>query len=166
MDARTSKRQKRISKTQEMHAAIDLRGRLEAASGAAKFGGGDVRVQGKTRLECKVTEKGEYSVKLADLEKVQKQAARSLEAPVLQFAFRDRLGKMDKYAVIPFVMGDDEVRPQVTTNKSITLHQDQIRYILLVEQKRLRLEFRGKAYEKRYEVLSWNQYLELQKGEG
>lgn len=101
MDARQSRRGKRISLQQEKSTAADLGGRTTTGSGAAKFsGGGDVRVMGKTRVECKYTEKDTYNLKFKELEKLRKQAIKHLEYPVFQFAFRETSGRFTRYAVI------------------------------------------------------------------
>ena len=55
MDARTSKRQKKISAKQERRMAEDLGGRVQPASGAMKHAKGDVRVMGVVRAEAKFT---------------------------------------------------------------------------------------------------------------
>lgn len=107
MDARQSRRGKRISLQQEKRVAADLGGRTMAASGATRLGGGaDVRVLGKTRIECKFTESDNYILKFAELEKLKKQANKSLEYPVFQFAFRETSGRLTQYAVIPWSEGD------------------------------------------------------------
>lgn len=90
--------QKRISQRQEKSVAADLGGRVQAASGAAKHGGGDVRAPGY-RIECKYTEKPVYTLKLEELEKLKKQAYGSLEQPVMQLAFVDRLGRRTEFSI-------------------------------------------------------------------
>lgn len=93
MDARTGRRQKRISKRQEEKTAADLGGRTQANSGATRMGGGgDVRVTGKLRIECKFTESPTFVLKLAELEKLRKQANSAAEIPVFQFEFKTRGG--------------------------------------------------------------------------
>ncbi len=101
MDARRSAMQKRISRRQEKNAAADLGGRVQAASGATKHGGADVRAPGY-RVECKYTEKGIYSLKRSELEKLVKQAHGSLEQPVLQLAFVDKFGRRTEFAFLRY----------------------------------------------------------------
>jgi hypothetical protein len=89
MDARTGRRQKRISKRQEEKTAAELGGRTQANSGATPMGGGgDVRVRGQYRVECKFTEGSSYVLKLSELDKLKKQANSVAEIPVFQFEFR------------------------------------------------------------------------------
>jgi hypothetical protein len=64
-------------------------------------GGADVRLPGTMRVECKFTEKDRYTLKLSELEKLRKQAIKTLEYPVFQFAFKFR-NTMDKYAVTKY----------------------------------------------------------------
>ncbi len=114
MDARQNRRGKRISAQQEKRAAAELGGRTTAGSGAAKFsGGGDVRVMGKTRVECKYTENETYTLKWEELEKLRKQAIKHLEFPVFQFAFREISGRFTRYAVIPW----SETAPPTVDNE-------------------------------------------------
>jgi hypothetical protein len=123
MDARRSAMQKRISRKQEKKAAEDLGGRTQAASGAARFGGGDVRAPGY-RIECKYTEKPYYILKLSELEKLQKQAYGSLEQPVMQLAFVDRLGRRKEFAISKH--SQEVVVCYKSTAKSIKVHLSEI----------------------------------------
>jgi hypothetical protein len=160
MDARTSRRGKRISKQQEKRAAADLGGRTQAASGGTRLGGGgDVRLIGDTLIECKVTEKHEYTVKKDELLKLWKQATIRLETPVFQFAFRSKLGRLDKYAVImPSGLGNGKLPYDMDTNhKSITLPQDYLQNCL--RDGHVILTFREGAYARQWEVVTWDEYL-------
>lgn len=162
MDARTGRRQKRISKKQEQKIATDLGGRTMAGSGNTRMGGGgDVRA-GKLRVECKYTERTTYSLKYDELEKIRLHAAEVLESPVLQFAFRSRAGKMDYYAVIPWNAQSDWRTPYIldTTAKSMLLPQDYLRGCLIREGQRVQVVFRKDAWARLFEVLTWEQYLE------
>lgn len=170
MDARQSKRGKRISLKQERQTAIDLGGKTMAASGATRLGGGaDVRVMGKTRIECKFTEKSVYVLKLSELDKLRRQANKSLEYPVFQFAFRHPNGTMSKYAVIPW---DIELGLHAETNW-ITLHkQFQLREQLLTQSLmlgRVQIGFEtgflpvgsvpGTFPLKHFEVINWDDFV-------
>lgn len=166
MNARQSRRGKRLSKQQEQRAAADLGGRTMAASGATRLGGGaDVRVMGKTRLECKVTEKDIYTLRFIELQKVRKQAIRVLESPVLQFAFRHTSGRMTAYAVVPWVVGDqqkDNDHNWYTTNSSIGLTQNELEKALFTG--RIMFTFMGagkeQMFERMFEILRWHDYVE------
>lgn len=160
MDARTGRRQKRMSQMQEKRTAADLGGRTQAASGATRLGGGgDVRGSNK-RIECKYTERGSYSLKYDELKKVREQAIKLLETPVLQFAFL-RAGKMDLYAVVQWDTAGDWRDPYVldTDAKSISLPQDYLRTCLLSEGQRVQIVFREGSIARLYEVVRWDDYL-------
>jgi hypothetical protein len=89
MDRYRSSRQKEVSRKQEARVAKEMGGRVEAASGATKHAGGDVRAPGY-RIECKYTEKDKYALKLADLQKLRTIAFKHLEQPVMQVQFLNK----------------------------------------------------------------------------
>lgn len=69
--------------------AEELNGRVQVASGATRFEKGDVRVRGNVRAECKTTSKSSYTLKLAELKKIQNEAiSGGLEVPVMQIEFQ------------------------------------------------------------------------------
>lgn len=165
MDARQSRRGKRISLQQEKRAAADLGGRTMAASGATRMGGGaDVRVMGKIRLECKFTEKDVYVLKESELAKLRKQATKALEYPVFQFAYRDPSGRLEQFAVI----GWDEKQPPVTEweteKKSMSFERTYLRNAIGHGLLRIVFHVRGvdKLKSKYYRVMTWDEYLERQ----
>lgn len=163
MDARQSRRGKRISKQQEQRAATDLGGRLTAGSGAAKFSGGaDVRVMGKTKVECKVTEADSYTLKIIELEKLRKQANKHLESPVFQFAFRDGFGRMSQFAVIPWDEWTSPTTVLETEAKSWTFQRHNLQ--LLSRDDLLQVIFHvkeGNSLKSRYfRVMHWASFLE------
>lgn len=102
MDAFKSKRQKRISKGQEKRLAVIVGGKTIPASGAVRTdGGADVRAQGKLTLEAKYTEKGSYSLKLKDLQKVRAVALRNgAERSAFVVGFKGPRN-IEEYAVVP-----------------------------------------------------------------
>jgi hypothetical protein len=106
MNSLRSARQKKLSRKQEKAVAEALGGRTQAASGATRLGGGaDVRARG-CRIECKYTEKDSYTLKRADLQKLKKQAARTLEQPVMQVAFLDIYGRREAFAITKTTWGN------------------------------------------------------------
>jgi hypothetical protein len=124
MDARQRSQIRTISRKQEKQTATELGGRTQAASGALRLGGGaDVRVLGKTRIECKFTDKPSYALKFKELQKLRKQANKTLEYPVFQFAFHHGNNHMAKYAVVAWVIGD---RPEETDHSWATSSQQMI----------------------------------------
>lgn len=165
MNSRQSHRGKRISLKQEKKAAIELGGKTMAASGATRLGGGgDVRVMGKIRLECKFTENDSYRLRYEDLRKVRKQAFKVLEEPVLQFAFYCNGIKKRAYAVISWGSGDYlnyEDHFWRTSDNSITFTENQLNSALLTG--RIQLAF-TKAKDppglRMFEILHWEDYLE------
>lgn len=162
MDARTGRRQKRISKKQEQRAAEDIGGRTQAASGATRLGGGaDVRGS-SLRIECKYTEKTVYSLKLEDLEKLRQQALKTLEAPVFQVCFVSRTEK-DLYAIIPWVSTRTAGCTFESAGKSMRLIQDLMKHQLITRKVRICLDFQKMG--KKFELLRWSDFLKDLQGE-
>jgi len=161
MDARTGRRQKKISSRQEKFTAQDVGGRMMPASGAMPNAGADVRKMGELRIECKYTDKDFYSLELLILEKVKLQAIKGgLEAPVLQLGFRNHLGHQELYCIIPW--DPNQPRPAfriVTTNKSTRLYKDQLN-LALVNGKKLVVAFEEKKPFQEFEILRWEEYLD------
>ncbi len=166
MDARQSRRGKRISLRQEKQAAADLGGRTTAGSGAAKFSGGaDVRVMGKIRLECKVTEKDNYRLHFSDLKKVRAQANKALEEPIFQIAFLHSNRNMVKFAIVPWDGGlDDYTNIMYSKSQSIMLKEDEI--FREVSVGRLQLNFYGELkiplHHRMFEIMHWDDFIEQQ----
>lgn len=161
MDARTSRRQKRLSKQQEASIAHQVSGRTQANSGATRLGGGgDVRGNG-LRIECKYTENQTYNLSYKDLEKVRKQAIKTLEWPVFLFGFRDARGSLETYCVIQWRTDVKEGKPFDidTDSQRISLYKDFLRVALVSEGQRLRLTFRRNAVGWQYEVIRWADFL-------
>jgi hypothetical protein len=152
-------RTKKISQRQERKMAADLGGTVEAGSGAEKFAGGDVRVVGELRGEAKYTEKDYYTLKLSDLQKIKRQAAKRLEEAVFQIAFRNPLTcKSSIYAIVPCAISDADKEYTwvvLTCNKSTRLRDDSLNHIL--GDGRFFLKFEDGS---EYEVLHWDDYLE------
>lgn len=97
MDQRT--RQKKLSLRQEKKANQELGSKMMPASGALLHGGGDGRLPGKIRLECKYTEADKYILKLDDLIKLRTQAVKGgLEEPIFQVEFKGTT--KGKYAIV------------------------------------------------------------------
>lgn len=167
MDARQSRRGKRISLRQEKLAAADLGGRTTAGSGAAKFsGGGDVRVMGKIRLECKVTEKDTYRLHYSDLKKIRTQANKVLEEPVFQIAFLHPNRSMSKFAIIPWdgKKTDDVIKVLYSKSQSIKLLELDLFDALNLG--RLQLSFYGDleipSFHRIFEIMHWDDFIEQQ----
>jgi hypothetical protein len=167
MNSKQAHRGKRISVQQEKRAAKDLGGKTTAASGAAKFSGGaDVRVMGKIRLECKFTEKSEYTLRYIELQKVRKQAMKALEQPVLQFAFRHTTGRLKAYAVIPWNPEDPQKANDdiwFTTATSLTFTEHQLDKALLAG--RIQITFAPAGPDpiafRMFEIMNWHDYVEV-----
>lgn len=167
MDARQSRRGKRISLQQEKQAAADIGGRTMAASGATRLGGGgDVRILGRTRLECKFTEKSSYALKYEELKKIRRQAMKALENPVFQFAFRHTTGRLRSYAVIPWDVEDPQKTNDdiwFTSAASVTLAEDQLEKALM--RGRIQITFAHAGSEpqafRQFEIMRWHDYTEM-----
>jgi hypothetical protein len=150
---------RKISGRQEKRVAAELGGKTQANSGATRLGGGgDVRVPGDTRVECKYTTKDRYVLKSSDLKKLREQAIRGgLEEPVFQIAFRDRLGNMhERFAVTPISRSSMNLRePICVEKKSITIYLANLRY-WTSNSHSIYLTFEGGEY---YEIRLWSDYL-------
>lgn len=165
MDARQSRRGKRISKQQEDRAAAQLGGRTMAASGATRLGGGgDVRVMGKIRLECKVTEKDVYVLKLNELEKLKKQAIKTLEYPVFQFAFRGATGRLEQYAVIQWDEPELAHTHWGTESKGFHLRSQGLRAALSLGTVMLTFHTKGPLSLKSqyFRIMAWDDFVKRQ----
>lgn len=166
MDARQSRRGKRISLQQEKRAAAQLGGKTMAASGATRLGGGgDVRVMGKTRLECKITEKDTYTLRYVELEKVRKQAIKSLESPLFQFGFRHTNGRTTSFAVIPWIVGDkpsESDNSWMTSSRQMSFTEKQLEEALFKGRIQLTWVMPGNnPFEQRiFEIMRWHDYIE------
>lgn len=156
MDARTGRRQKKISGRQERETARDLGGRTMPASGALPESGGDVRKMGELRVECKYTDKDHYVLELSILEKVKLQAIKGgLEAPVLQLGFRDQYGRLDNYAILPWSPRLPRPALRIATDaKSTRLYHQQLR-MGLVNGAKMAVCFGPSEFE----VMHWDDYL-------
>lgn len=86
------------SKRQEKRAAQRVGGYTTAGSGSGNEKG-DVRAAGDTRIECKLTRRASFTLKLADLEKLEQEAAAD-EDPVFEIEFQG-VYPHKRYAVIP-----------------------------------------------------------------
>jgi hypothetical protein len=92
-----SDNQKR-SKQQEKRAARRVGGRVQPASGAGRAKG-DVRSTWHARVECKLTRASSFTLKLAELEKIEREAAPP-EKPIFEIEFQG-VTPNKRYAVIP-----------------------------------------------------------------
>jgi hypothetical protein len=94
----TTDSQKR-SRAQEKRVASRESGRRQPGSGARSGYEGDVRSPGKYRGECKLTRASSYSLKLADLRKLEIQAGHG-ELPIFDLEFCG-VSPTRKYVVMP-----------------------------------------------------------------
>lgn len=86
------------SRRQEKRTARRIGGKVQPASGAGQEKG-DVRDPGHMSIECKLTRAKSYSLKLADLEKLEKEA-HSGEKPALEIEFQG-VYPHKRYVVLP-----------------------------------------------------------------
>jgi len=159
-------RRRKLSNKQEQKATKELGLKMSPASGATMFGGGDGRLAGKIRLECKFTEADSYTLKLEDLLKLRKQAIKGgLEQPIFQLEFKGGAYKA-KYAIVP----DDQagkLSGLCTDKKQITLHSD----FLYRNSKPIELIFNearaiGENMGWSFKLYDWNDYLSYRKRHG
>lgn len=127
------RKRKKYSQRQEKRAADDLGAKVEANSGATKFGGADGRLVGKIRIECKFTEQSTYSLQLEDLDKLRKQAIiGGLEDPVFQLEFkRQKL----IVAIVPYEPEWHVIPSTGTGKKSISIRVAELRSLIGLQQK-------------------------------
>ena len=135
---------------------------MSPASGATMFGGGDGRLAGKIRLECKFTESDFYILKLEDLLKLRKQAIKGgLERPIFQIEFKGNFKA--KYAVV-----EDHTLEEMnldtwksTDKKQITLAAQEL-YTSL-EPKKIsfgKLQAIGEEFNRHvFVIYEWNDFL-------
>jgi hypothetical protein len=86
------------SRKQEKRAAKRMGGKVQPASGAGRAKG-DVRAPWHARVECKLTRASSFTLKLAHLEKIEREAAPP-EKPILEIEFQG-VTPNKRYAVIP-----------------------------------------------------------------
>jgi hypothetical protein len=154
-------RNKKTSKQQEERLAEDLGGRTVAGSGAPmRSGGGDVRLQGKLRIEAKYTSKDSYSLHIDDLKKIEEQAIRAGEIPLFVVQFKI---KPIQPSFVLYKISNEEALDQrmiIVGNKSIKLKMNQ-----LLSYNRLGgavISFSGVCYQ----VMSWERYKEERQNAG
>lgn len=164
MDARTSKRQKKISKRQEQSIAEDLGGRTQPASGAMSGAKGDVRKMGVVRAEAKYTAKDSFTLKLAELDKIIGEAG--LEAAVLQIGFVDRVGRpILELAVFPWKAEGATLSAARATiqsfRKSMLIPRDKIGLKVLKEE--VFVVFSGKpgTEHRWFRIMPWKNYVTM-----
>lgn len=138
---------------------------MQANSGATRLGGGgDVRVRGQMRVECKYTESCSYVLKLGELLKLRDQAIKALEEPVLQFEFRGASGAVYfKYAVVP-AQGEGDVHLTRLT-RQMSFHEIDLNVFFHREgHKIMRVAFVDKKKvpprEWRFDILEWDVFTE------
>jgi hypothetical protein len=87
------------SRKQEKRVAAREGGRRQPGSGSVEGFGGDVRVAGQYRGECKLTRAASYSLKLKDLMKLEQQASKN-ELPIFEIGFQGEVPQRN-YVVMP-----------------------------------------------------------------
>jgi len=171
MDARTSKRQKRVSRKQEERMAEDLGGRAQPASGALPGAKGDVRKFGVVRAEAKYTAKSSYILKLSDLDKIIGEAG--LDNAVLQLCFVDRANRpVAEFAIYPMA----DTKTQLTFQQAADLQTfsarttiDRDRTILKLMKKNIYIVFSkrqidGSTHHRWFCLHYWKDYLKTLEG--
>lgn len=118
-------------------------------------------------MECKVTEKASYALGYLDLEKLRKQAIKALESPVFQFAYRHPSGRMTKFAVIPWQVGDKPKETDhswFTSARSIALTEDELEQALRTGRIQFSFLMPGTdPFEKRiFEIMRWDDFIDRQ----
>jgi len=162
MDKFQSSRQKRMSQRQEKLAAEAVGGQTTAGSGAAKSsGGGDVRVAGELRIECKFTEKDFFILELAVMKKIQMEALKGgLEQPVLQLTFiAKHTGAETSFAIRPHIPHASETTILAETDrKRVRLHKDEMLKFILNDGE-THIIFKKDGRKNVFDVLMWHDFL-------
>ncbi len=164
MDARTSKRQKKISSKQEKRLAQDLGGRVQPASGAMSHAKGDVRKMGDVRAEAKYTSKDNYILQKPDLDKIVQEAG--LESAVLQLSFLDRANRpMLEVAIFPY-KGDVLRNADIQSfSKSVRLHRDRLSLKLIRADFMVAFSESDGSDPVFFRILEWSRYLEMRESQ-
>lgn len=166
------KKIRKISNKQEKVATQDLGMKMMPASGATMFGGGDGRLAGKLRLECKFTDSDTYILHLSDLLKLRTQAIKGgLEYPIFQLEFKK--DNKAKYAIVPKAGASETIFnffevPNITTyNKSIKIYSGDL-YRMMSKSSPImyitfdRIPILGKL---EFAVYEWNDFMTKQEVE-
>lgn len=90
---------------QERRTAEALGGHRQTGSGARRGYKGDGRVEGRFRIENKMTQAESIRVKLSDLQKIRSECEGS-EVPIFEVEFRERgtLRPIEKWALVPWAV--------------------------------------------------------------
>jgi hypothetical protein len=98
-----SHRLRKRSRNQEKGIADDIGGNVQKGSGACSGAKGDVRKAGQYRIEAKLTQASQYTLKLETLHKIMSECE-GLEQPalVVDFVERGSLRTKESWAVIPY----------------------------------------------------------------
>jgi hypothetical protein len=98
-----SKKVRKLSQKQERRIAQDVGGRVQPASGALPYAKGDVRKQGKLRIEAKSTYAKSFSITEALLNKIESHATFE-EIPTIVVDFLDKHDNKVKrsVAIVPY----------------------------------------------------------------
>lgn len=88
---------------QERKRAEELGGRRQTGSGARPHAKGDGRVEGRFRIENKMTRAASTRIELKDLKKIRSECE-GTEVPVFEVEFRDKqtLETKEKWALVPW----------------------------------------------------------------
>jgi hypothetical protein len=86
------------SRLQEKKAAVRMGGKVQPGSGAGRAKS-DVRVVGRMRMECKLTRANSYSLKLASLQKLERELSAG-EDPAFEIEYQGVYPYL-RYVVIP-----------------------------------------------------------------
>ena len=156
------KRRRKLSNKQEQKATKELGLKMSPASGATMFGGGDGRLAGKIRLECKFTEADSYTLKLEDLLKLRKQAIKGgLERPIFQIEFKGKFKA--KYAVVEdYTLEEMSLETWKETDKKQMILSAEELYSSLAPKRIIfgKLQAIGEGFNRHvFVIYEWNDFL-------
>jgi len=100
---KTFKKQKQLSRKQEIDLAEDLGGKVQLNSGATVGGKGDVRVKGEFRVEAKFTAADSFKLNIHELSKIAEECEGS-EKPLFVVDFLDKHTKKlkERFAILTY----------------------------------------------------------------
>ncbi len=125
-------------------------------------------MRGKLRVECKYTEESKYTLKLADLDKLKKQANSVAEQPVFKFEFRSH-GAAHGHVAYAVTFGIEDVPNMApckaiqTTAKQVIFDKLDLGVIFLVEkQDSVIIQFLGEKepWVKSFRIRPWQVFVD------
>ncbi|HRZ18533.1 MAG TPA: hypothetical protein P5136_00510 [Methanofastidiosum sp.] len=149
---------KQISKKREKTIGEQIHGRAHLRSGGMWFRKGDASNE-HFLVEDKFTHAEKYSVKLSQLEKIEKEALQVNKIPIFRFGF---IKENRDFVLIRTIYCPEDFYPPMifTTNKkSITLYCNTLVSLYIGRNLKEVVTIRFTEYDKSYIMMTWNDFL-------